>query len=178
MYLYDKSAENQKCHVINRSNHCALLMSIAGYSTKVFSHCHYRNFLLRVQVNAIERLFAVAIMRNSLNDYSKYLLYCIYLYSQREIPMMRLGKNFSAIICYKHQQCVIFLDALSRNHLKSLFVPTDYLSSFKGDKISMIGCANGNYQSGTLFLDVIIIHIWCDLVQTYFLKKIKKQLNH
>ena len=49
-------------------------MFIAAYSSKVSSQCHYRNFPLRVLVNAIEWVFAIAIMRNSRNDHSKYPL--------------------------------------------------------------------------------------------------------
>ena len=65
----------------------------------------YGNFPLRVQVNAIEQVFAITTTGICHNSYSKYPLYCIYLHSQQEITVMSLGKNFSAIICYKHQQC-------------------------------------------------------------------------
>ena len=61
----------------------------------------YGNFLLRVLVNAVVRVFAIiiigisttaleftiAVVVNSNNDYSKYPHYDIYQYSQREIPV-------------------------------------------------------------------------------------------
>ena len=77
--------QNPRCKI--GKNIPTLLMFIAGYSTKVFSQCHYRNFLLGIEVNAIEQVFAIANTRNSHNGYTKYLIYCIYLYSQLEIPV-------------------------------------------------------------------------------------------
>ena len=61
----------------------------------------YGNFLLRVLVNVVVRVFAIiiigiatlaleiaiAVVDNSNYDYSKYPYYDIYLYSQQEIPV-------------------------------------------------------------------------------------------
>ena len=93
-----------------------------------------RNFFIReFPVESIGKCNRAGICYNHYgnfyNSYSKYPLYCIFLYSQWEITVMTLGKNFSAIICYKHQQCAYLKSASFLYNALNISLANDNCSS-------------------------------------------------